>query len=92
MAGCQLVIQMIVGRKTQYLTAAQGILKTIEKQLITIIHNFVWNNNSLQVHFTTLLQPIADGGLNVLNIKACNQAIDIMSLKSYLNHSLSCSF
>lgn len=37
-----------------------------------------------------LYKPIDEGGLSVLDINACNGAIEIMWLKKYLNLSPSC--
>ncbi|KIK36516.1 hypothetical protein CY34DRAFT_94245 [Suillus luteus UH-Slu-Lm8-n1] len=42
--GKKLIIQMIVGGMTQFLTKAQGMPKNIETALTKIIWGFIWDN------------------------------------------------
>jgi ribonuclease HI len=86
MAGRKTIVQAIVGGLTQYLTMAQGMPSHIEDALTKIIREFMWEDDSsprLTLEF--LQQPIEKGGLNLLDIKARNEAIDMMRLKDYLN-------
>ena len=53
-----------------------------------MIRDFIWDQNtSPRIALKHLFKPIKDGGLNLLNIKAWNEAIEIVWLKSYLNLS-----
>jgi hypothetical protein len=66
------------------------MLTYIENTIQKIIQEFIWDGkNSPQIGMNTLQQPMKQGGLNLLDIKAQNEAIDIMWLKDYLNFSLS---
>ena len=88
MFGRKTIVQAIVGGLTQYLTMAQGMPTHIEEAITKIIRDFMWEDDSsprLKLEF--LQQPIEHGGLNLLDIQARNEAIDIMWLKTYLNLS-----
>ena len=83
--GRKLVVQMVVGGMTQYLTQVQGMPTAIEKRLEKRIRKFIWGERTLSpVNFETVLAPIQKGGRSVLDIKTRNEAIDLMWLKSYL--------
>lgn len=88
MQGRHLIVHMVVGAMTQYLTTVQGMPKMIEKQLVKRIRKFMWGDKSQSpVNFETLLLPVTQGGQDVLDIEACNQAIQVMEIKTYLNLS-----
>jgi len=87
----QLIIQAIVGGHTQFLTKAQGMPKPIEKALEKTISKFIWGQESKPwIAPETLQCPINEGGLNILNIQARNEAIELIWLKAYLNFTPSC--
>jgi hypothetical protein len=53
-----------------------------------IISNFIWkDDSSSRITSKMLKRPITKGGLNLLDIEAQNNAIDIIWLKTYLNFS-----
>ncbi|KAH9052361.1 hypothetical protein EDB87DRAFT_1570489, partial [Lactarius vividus] len=55
----------------------------------TIQDFFIWDGGvSPRIALELLHKPLCKGGLNLLDIKAWNDAIDIIWLKSYLNLSL----
>ncbi len=57
----------------------------IEKKLEKRIRKFIWENRNIPpVNIETLYAPINMGGRGLLDIKARNEAIDLMWLKSYL--------
>jgi hypothetical protein len=86
--GRKLIIQATVGGLTQFLTKAQGMPKHIEQAITKIIRNFMWRDDSSpRVPLRVLERPIEEGSLNLLNIKARNDAIEIVWLKDYLNFS-----
>ena len=76
---------MVVGGMTQYLAKVQTMPKEIEGTLTKIIRNFVWDGKKPPVNIDTLNLPVKQGGVKLLDLKARNQAIDIMWLKSYLD-------
>ena len=83
--GRKLIIQMIIGGYTQFLTMAQGMPNHIESTLIRMIRNFMWSDSSTpKIAMETLYRPIEEGGLNLLDLNARNEAIEIMWLKTYL--------
>ena len=88
MRGRRIIIQMVIGGLTQFLTMAQGMPENVEAALIKISRKFIWNDDSSPRLALDILQgPIEAGGINLLDIKARNEAIEIMWLKAYLNFS-----
>jgi hypothetical protein len=86
--GRKTIIQMIVGGYTQFLTMAQGMPKHTESALIKIIRNFMWNDSTNpKIALNTLYRPVEEGGLNLLDLNARNEAVEMMWLKTYLNPS-----
>ena len=84
--GRKTIIQMIVGGYTQFLAMAQGMPKHVETALIKIIRNFMWNDSTNpKIALNTLYRPVEEGGLNLLDLSARNEAIEMMWLKTYLN-------
>jgi hypothetical protein len=82
--GKKLIIQMIIGGYTQFLTMAQGMPQRIEETLIRMIRNFMWNDSNVpKIALDTLYRPIEEGGLNLLDLNTRNEAIEIMWLKAY---------
>ncbi len=80
------VIQMIIGGMTQYLTTVQRMPEEVLTRLNKIIRGFLWNDRrSPPVSLEHVHLPVAKGGLNILDLEARNEAIDIMWLKAYLN-------
>jgi hypothetical protein len=84
--GKQLIVQMIVGGTTQFLTKAQrGMPPEIEQRLAKRIRTFIWDHVHVPpISMTTLSKPTLDGGLNILDLKVRNKAIQAFWLKSYL--------
>jgi hypothetical protein len=86
--GKRLIVQMIVGGMTQFLTKAQGMPKSIETAITKKIRTFIWNNRrSPPISLTRLERPTEEGGINLLNISIRNEAINITWLKNYMNLS-----
>lgn len=86
--GRRLIVQTIVGGITQYMTAVQGMPPQIEETIQKLINEFVWNTpKASRLNKPTQSAPISEGGLKLLDLKARNQAIDLMWLKGYLNLS-----
>ena len=82
------IVQMFAGGMTQFLTAAQGMPKHIETALTKIIREAIWESPSPpMISMARLHAPSDEGGINLLNIKSRNKAIDIIRLKTYLNLS-----
>ncbi len=76
---------MIVGGHTQFLTQVQGMPNEV---LSKIIKDFMWDDNSSpQIANKALIKPISKGGLDLLDLEARNDVINIMWLKAYLNFS-----
>ena len=84
--GKQLIIQAVVGGHTQFLTKAQGMPPHIEVALMQIIRDFIWDNDTHpRISLEYLHRPINEGGLNILDIRARNDAIELVWLRDYLN-------
>lgn len=62
--------------------------KRIELAIQKLIQDFIWDGRQTpHIALNTLELPLKEGGLNLLNIRTWNEAIEIMWLKSYLNFS-----
>ncbi len=86
MYGRKLAVGMDVGGRTQFLTRAQGMPLEIEKKLVGMIALFVWNGDRHpRIERETLYKPIDEGGLNLLDVEARNEAVDLIWLREYLN-------
>ena len=84
--GKRLIIQVIVGGHTQFLTKAQGMPPHIKVALTKIIRDFIWDNDACQrIALDYLHYPLDQGGLNILDIKTRNEAIKLVWLRNYLN-------
>ena len=58
----------------------------IENALTKIIRDFVWDNNARhRIALDYLHFPLNQGGLNLLDIKARNEATELVWLRDYLN-------
>ena len=88
--GKRLIIQAIIGGHTQFLAMAQGMPRHIEDAITKMTRDFIWDQDtSPRMALEHLYRRIDEGGLNILNIRARNEAIEIMWLKAYLNITLS---
>ena len=89
MKGRKAIVQIVVGGYTQFLTKAQGMPTHIETALTKLIREFMWEDDSSpRIALEMLQRPVEEGGLNLLDLKARNEAIEIIWLKSYLDFSL----
>ena len=82
--GKRLIIGMVIGGLTQYLTRVQGMSTEVETTISRKISKFLWDETSPMVNASIMSSPIESGGKKILNIKARNEAIELMKLKSYL--------
>lgn len=82
-----MIIQMIIGGMTQYLTTVQGMPADIERSLTKTISDFIWEEKRPAINSNTLQLPVKEGGLGILDLKARNEAITLMKLKAYLDLS-----
>ncbi|KAG2063307.1 hypothetical protein BDR04DRAFT_947200, partial [Suillus decipiens] len=74
----RLIVQMIVGGMTQFLTKAQGMPKQIETAITKKIRAFIWEGRStFPISLARLERPIEEGGISLLNISARNDVIEI---------------
>jgi len=60
----------------------------IESALTKMARNFIWEGGTMsKIALENLHCPINEGGLNLIDIKTRNDAIEIMWLKAYLDFS-----
>ena len=77
--GWKLIAQAVISGHTQFLAKAQGMPKEIENALTKIARDFIWKGGTMsKIALENLHQPIEKGGLNLLDIKAWNEAIEII--------------
>jgi len=75
---------MVVRGLTQYLTRVQGMMTEVEAIISWKITRFLWDETSPMINSSIMSSPIEIGGKKILDIKARNEAIELMKLKSYL--------
>ncbi|KAA1466381.1 hypothetical protein DENSPDRAFT_856085 [Dentipellis sp. KUC8613] len=86
--GKSLIVQMNAGGRTQFRAKVQGMPDHVEKELIKIIRNFIWDGkHTPPVAMDQLYRPRAEGGIGLLDIKTRNKAIQITWLRAYLDLS-----
>jgi ribonuclease HI len=78
------IVQMIAGGKTQFLSRAQGMPERIQNELQKLINSFVWEKEISSMKIGDLSMDIDKGGRRVMDIKARNEAINLMWVKDYL--------
>ncbi|TFY58490.1 hypothetical protein EVJ58_g6390 [Rhodofomes roseus] len=78
------IVQMGPGGISQYLTMVQGMPKETETEITNMIRTFMWGDGAPRVALDTLTRPIDEGGIGLLDVRARNEAIDLMWVKSYL--------
>jgi hypothetical protein len=71
------IINMVIGGRTQYLTRVQGLPKEVENTLIKAEHSFLWGQERARIAHETMTLNIDDGGKQILDITARNEAIDL---------------
>ncbi|KAF9554105.1 hypothetical protein CPC08DRAFT_644739 [Agrocybe pediades] len=76
---------MDVGGLTQYLTKVQGMSSEVEEEVIQKIRTFMWDDKSPMVGMETLCAPVEAGGKGLLDIKARNEAIELVKVRTYLS-------
>jgi hypothetical protein len=78
--------QAVIGGHTQFLTKAQGMPTHIEEELTKMIRDFVWDYDvHPRISLEYLYRLLNEGGLNLLEMKARNEAIELVWLRDYLN-------
>ena len=86
--GKRIIAQAMVGGHTQFITKVQGMLTHIEEALTKALRDLIWDNDTHpRIALEHLHLPLRKGGLNLLDIRARNKAIEIMWLKAYLDLS-----
>ncbi|KAJ7020352.1 hypothetical protein C8F04DRAFT_1196800 [Mycena alexandri] len=86
MEGRRLIVFMVVGGMTQYLTKVQRMPAEVEHKLEKRIRNFLWaEKTSVTINKETIYAPTELGGRNLLDIIARNEVITVTWLKSYLS-------
>ena len=85
--GKRLIVQAIVGGRSQFLTKAQGMPENVRKALTKEIRNFLWDDEHQKsgIGMEHLENTTEQGGIKLLNLKTRNEAIEIVWLKEYLN-------
>src|SRR5260370_25662166 len=85
------IIQMVISRKTQFITQAQGMPAEYEKYLTKRIRTYMWGSETTPPIATNLLIKSKEiGGQNILDLQAHNEAINIMKLQKLLDYSPDC--
>ena len=84
--GRKLIAQAVVGGRTQFITKAQGMPDNITETLTNMIKNFIWDNMpNPRLALPALHDRKNKGGIELLNLRHRNDAIELMWLKEYLS-------
>ncbi|EIW60171.1 uncharacterized protein TRAVEDRAFT_99166, partial [Trametes versicolor FP-101664 SS1] len=84
--GKKQVIQMVVGSMSQFLASVQRMPEQIQKRLIKMIRNYIWDDKHIVPgSMEKLYMSYEQGGLNILDMEARNEAIDVIWLQAYLS-------
>ncbi|KAJ7126526.1 hypothetical protein C8R43DRAFT_897802 [Mycena crocata] len=83
-ARCQ-VVQITIGSMTQYLTQVNEMQPQTMKHLLKSQREFMWGGKSSPVQREMLMAPRAQGGKKMLDLRARNDALQLMKLKTYLD-------
>jgi hypothetical protein len=88
LTGRKLITQAVIGGHTQFLAKAQGMPTEVEETLTKMARNFMWEGCTAPgIALENLHRPIEEGGLNLINIQARNDAIEIIWVQTYLDFS-----
>ena len=83
--GRRLIVGMVIGGFTQYLTRVQGMPKEVEKLFTKKIRDFMAEGKTVpMISLPTLHSRFEDGGKKLLDVVARNKAIELMKVRSYL--------
>ncbi|EIW58569.1 uncharacterized protein TRAVEDRAFT_106149, partial [Trametes versicolor FP-101664 SS1] len=75
--------------RTQFRAMVQTMPESVEKRLTNIMMSFMWGGDAHpRIAREVLYRPINKGGLNLLDIRARNDAINLMWLRTYLGIGL----
>ncbi|KAF6750378.1 hypothetical protein DFP72DRAFT_817757, partial [Ephemerocybe angulata] len=78
----------MVGGYTQYFTKVQGMPEKVLKQIESMIDDFVYakkgEKKANAIGIENLQRPYMDGGLNLLDVRARNDAVALKVLQSYM--------
>ncbi|KAJ7157686.1 hypothetical protein C8R43DRAFT_883162 [Mycena crocata] len=83
-ARCQ-IVQITIGSMTQYLTQVNEMQPQTVNHLLKSQREFMWGGKLSPVQRDMLMAPRLQGGKNMLDLKARNDALQIMKLKTYLD-------
>ncbi|EJD32732.1 hypothetical protein AURDEDRAFT_178173 [Auricularia subglabra TFB-10046 SS5] len=85
--GRRSLIQAYVGGGTQFLTAAQGMPTYMLEKFQKLISNFFWGfQTNHTINDATTHLPQCQGGMNILDLEARNEAIYLVWAERYLAH------
>lgn len=85
MSGQRHIINIVIGRRTQYWTRVQDMPKQVENILTRTMKEFFWNTTSTHpVGMATLRLLSEEGGRKILDLKSCNEVIEIIKIQRYL--------
>ena len=79
------VLQMVVGGKTQFLTRAQGMPESVQKEIQKAVTEFIWGKERAVICIENMARDVAQGGRKMVDIAKRNMSIDLMWIKQYLN-------
>lgn len=85
LVGRKLIVGLEVGSRTQYLARVQSRPGSVQDKIMSMVKDFIWKGNKHpRIGIETLQKPVEKGGLDLLDVEARNEAIELMWLKEYL--------
>ncbi|KAI1782546.1 hypothetical protein LXA43DRAFT_905491, partial [Ganoderma leucocontextum] len=83
--GKQLIAKSLIQSISLYLATVNGMPKDVEKRMEKILRDFLWDGKKIgYMRYDEVIMPKEDGGLNMPDIRARNEAIQVMWLQRYL--------
>ena len=76
---------MVVGRKMQFLTKAQGMPESVQKEIQNAVTRFIWGIERAVICIENMARDVDQGGKKMVDIAKQNMSIDLMWIKQYLN-------
>ena len=82
--GKELIIKALIQSRALYLVTANEMPKSIAQRMTSQMKSFMWEGKRLLMNQMDVTQPRSNGGLDLLDIEARLEAIQITWLKKYL--------
>lgn len=81
--GRKIIVEWVIGGRTQYLTKVQGMPTDVKQVLLDWIRSFMAKGKHPVISLDAMYQPAENGGLGLLDLNSRVEAIELTWLKPY---------